>query len=87
MSQFEGKEIKFPVICHYKIIAIRSDDIHLKIEAKLREAGVMHPVKLGHESSERRYITYNLEILVHSKEYMNQIDALLRQIEGVKMVL
>jgi putative lipoic acid-binding regulatory protein len=89
MGSFDGKEkeIKFPVICHYKIIANRSDDIQTRIEAKLKDAGVMHPIQLGHESSERRYITFNLELMVHSREYMNEIDQLLRSIDGVKMVL
>lgn len=82
-----SEEIKFPVIGYFKIIAERSDDIHLRIETKLREAGVMNPVKIAHESSQRRYLTFDLEILIHSKEYMNEIDALLRRVEGVKMVL
>lgn len=81
------EEIKFPIICYFKIIAERSDDIHLRIETQLRGAGVMNPVKIAHESSRRRYVTFDLEILVHSKEYMNEIDGLLRQVKGVKMVL
>ena len=80
-------EIKFPLICYYKIIAERSDDIQLRIETKLREAGVMNPVRVAHESSRRRYVTFDLEVLVHSKDYMNEIDSTLRSIQGVKMVL
>lgn len=86
MGTPEG-EIEFPVICYFKIIAERSDDVQIRIEAKLREAGVMNPVKIAHESARRRYLTFDLEILIHSKEYMNEIDSLLRQVDGVKMVL
>lgn len=86
MGSFE-EEIKFPVICYFKIIAERSDDIHLRIEAKLRENGVMNPIKVARESSQRRYLTFDLEILIHSKDYMNEIDGLLRRVKGVKMVL
>ncbi len=81
------EEINFPVICYYKIIAERSDDIRLRIETKMREAGVMSPVKIAHESARRRYVTFDLEILAHSKEYMNEIDSALRAVPGVKMVL
>lgn len=81
------EEIKFPVICYYKIIAERSDDIKLRIETALKKAGVMNPVKVSHESSRRRYVAFDLELLVHSKDYMNEIDGLLRAVEGVKMVL
>ena len=86
MGSPEG-EIKFPLICYFKIIAERSDDIRARIEAKLHAIGVMNPLKLAHESSQRRYVTFDLEVLVHSKEYMNEIDAALRSIDGVKMVL
>ncbi len=41
----------------------------------------------GNISANGNYITYNLSVRVESKAIMDKIDAELRAIEGVKMVL
>ena len=41
----------------------------------------------GNISANGNYITYNLSVRVESKAIMDKIDAELRSIEGVKMVL
>ena len=83
----EDSEIQFPVLCHYKIIAENIGEIKDTIQKVLHDEGVFSELKSGHHSEHQRYITFDVEILVTSKDYMNRLDHVLRNIPGVKMVL
>ena len=83
----EDSDIQFPVLCHYKIIAEDIGEIRETIQKVLHEEGVFSELKPGRHSEHQRYITFNVEILVTSKEYMNHLDYVLKNIPGVKMVL
>jgi putative lipoic acid-binding regulatory protein len=80
-------ELKFPLTCQYRIIAEKREGMHFVIETVLMEHGVSAPLLHSHESSQGRYQSFQVEIIVNSLEKMNAIDAALRTIEGVKMVL
>ena len=80
-------EVKFPVLCYYKIIAEDHAGIEERIKKALESEGIFSELKLGRKSSHEKYITFNVDILVVSKEYMERIDAVLRNIQGVKFVL
>ncbi len=84
---FEGHSLNFPQKVFFKVIA---EDIHgldFVIETVLIELGVQAPPVKGNKSAAGKYVTYNVEILAVSLEHMNKIDAGLRNITGVKMVL
>jgi len=80
-------ELEFPVDCHFKIIAEDLENIHFVIETVLMGQGVKSPLTAGNKSEGGKYITFNVTVCVESREQMNQIDAELRQIQGVRMVL
>ncbi len=84
---FENEELKFPVLCYYKVIAEDLPGMEFLIETVLIENHVKSPAIKGNRSAGGKYITYNIEVLVNSLESMNAIDAALRNIMGVKMVL
>lgn len=84
---FSDSNLEYPVLCHYKIIAQDIGEIRETIQKVLREEGVLSELAPGRKSEHQRYITFNVEILVTSKEYMNRIDHVLKNIPGVKIVL
>lgn len=84
---FEGEEIQFPVLCYYKVIAEDLPGMEFIIETTLIENHVKTPAIKGNRSSGGKYVTYNIEVYVNSLETMNKIDAALRAIKGVRMVL
>ena len=80
-------ELEFPVTCHFKVIAEDLDGMDFVIETVLIELGVSDPVTSGNRSSTGKYVTYNVSVVVDSRDAMNRIDQALREIQGVKMVL
>jgi len=87
MSEFGGEEIQFPVLCHYKIIADRMDGVKPMIEKKLQDMGVVNPLNDGTVSANGKYISYDIDIKVASKDFMKKIDDGLRSIPHVRMVM
>lgn len=81
------EQLKFPLVCHYKVIAINQENMHFVVETVLLEMGITAPLTKGNVSENKKYITYNLSIEVRNKEEMALVDSELRNIEGVKMVL
>lgn len=80
-------ELVFPLMCHFRVIAENRPGMDFVIETVLMELGVSSPLLPGHESKEAKYLSFNVDVKVESREKMNQIDAALRSIEGVRMVL
>lgn len=87
VNQEPNPELQFPVLCYFKIIAEAKPGIQQAIEQILHDEGIFSELKRGHRSERQRYITFNVDILVTSKEYMDRIDGVLKNIPGVKMVL
>ncbi len=84
---FGGAELIFPLDCQYRIIAEDIPNIHFVIETVLIGLGVTTPLKFGQFSSKGKYITFSVDVKILSREMMYEIDAQLRQIQGVRMVL
>ena len=84
---FNGEQIQFPVICHFKIIADNMPGVKTMLEKKLQDLGVVNPLNEGSHSQGGKYVTYNLEVKVASKEYMTQLDHAIRTTKHVRMVL
>jgi len=86
-KSYKEQELEYPVLCHFKIITEDLKNMHFVIETVLLQLGVKDPVQAGNRSAKGKYITYNVSIMVESKEHMYKIDQALREIEGVKVVL
>ena len=87
MDNFSGESIRFPVLCHYKIIAEDHEGVQSSIEKVFLEVNIRVRFERGHHSDRGKYITFNADVLIHSLQLMRHIDAALRKIEGVKFVL
>lgn len=87
-SNGHGKrKLKFPVLCHYKIIVEDAAGIEERLKKVLLEFGIRRPLGLGRRSAKSNYLTYNVEVVVNSQEFMDGLDAALRAVPGVKYVL
>ena len=87
MDHPPGESIRFPVICHYKIIAEDHEGVQSAIEKVFLEVNIRARFEKGRLSDQGKYATFNASILIHSLELMHHIDRALRKIEGVKVIL
>lgn len=85
--QLDTANLEFPLECQFRVIAEDHEKMAFVIETVLMQLGVEAPVVRGHESKKGTYVSYNITTVVNSREEMNRIDAELRLIVGVKMVL
>ena len=83
----ENEDLKFPLDCQFRIIAENRQNMHFVIETVLLELGILAPLVDQRMSSDGRYFSFSVDVRVESLERMNAIDAALRNIEGVRMVL
>lgn len=86
-NPFDNEKIKFPVDCHYKIIAENIPGIDRQIIETLKNHGVNSPLTKSGHSDQGHYISFSADITMHSLESMRLLDRALRSIPGVKMVL
>ena len=84
----EDLEIEFPTECHSKVIAYDLEGVHKALNKSLVDLGIAdHAFQPSNKSKEGKYISYETSIVVESHARMNEIDAAIRAVEGVKMVL
>ncbi len=84
---FGENKLKFPLDCQFRIIAENQEGMAFVIETVLMEQGVKAPLVPQHASEGGKYQSFLVEVRIVSLEEMNRIDAALRAIRGVKMVL
>ncbi len=84
---FGDEQLQFPLDCQFRIIAENRDAMHFVIETVLIEQGVKAPLEPQNLSHGGKYQSFLVMVRVESVEHMNRIDAALRSIVGVKMVL
>jgi len=80
-------DLAFPVQVHFKVIAEFSEDLRTHLEIALWEMNIRETIAPGNMSAQGSYITYNLSLIVESREQLRAIDARLRTVPGVRMVL
>ena len=81
------QELKFPLICHYRIIALDIPNIDFVIETVVKNLGANGSLTKENRSKGGKYLSFGTDITVSSKEDMERINKELNSIEGVKMVL
>ncbi len=79
--------LEFPVNCQYRIISLDLPNIQNKIKSALSSCGISAELKAGNISSKAKYVSFYIDVEVHSKEMLTQIHQKLTAIDGVKMVL
>ncbi len=83
----DPEKLIFPLTAHFRVIAENREGMHFVIETVLMEHGVKSPLKTENASTKGKYQSFSVDVRVESLEEMKRIDAALRTIAGVKMVL
>lgn len=82
-----NKEIQFPQLCHYRIIALDLPEVSSLILDALYRLGINVELQKGNFSSHGKYVSFSTDIYVDSRKTMGAINLRLREIDAVKMVL
>ncbi len=88
MSEPQAKELVFPLTAHFRVIAekdrLEKDQLELAVEPYT----LTEPLAPANASRTSRYVSYYaFSAVVASREELNGIDARLREVPGVRMVL
>ena len=87
MSEPQAKELVFPLTAHFRVIAekdrLEKDQLELAVEPYT----LTEPLAPANASRTGRYVSYAFSAVVASREELNGIDARLREVPGVRMVL
>lgn len=86
-KQEMNSELKFPLTCHYRIIALDQPHMKFVIETVVMSLDATSVIVEGRKSAGGKYLSFGFDMNVNSREEMNRFDKELRNIEGVKMVL
>ena len=78
-------EIEYPCRWLYKIIGTEKDALISAVNEIF--AGSEHSLTFSNSSRAGKYISFNLEVTVHSEEARNYFFTVLRQHSSIKMVL
>jgi putative lipoic acid-binding regulatory protein len=84
---FGGEELKFPVSCHFRIVAENVPGVREQLQGVLHGLNISAMLQDGHYSAKGAYLTFHFDVEVPSQEFMNRIDAAIRKAPHVKMVL
>lgn len=81
------ENLKFPLDCHIRVVALKHDAMREVLEKALQDLGVQTRLEEGNESAGGKYISFYFDVRIETLEFMKRIDAELRQVDGVVMVL
>jgi len=84
---FGDEKIEFPVEVHFRIVCVSEEQVGRDVRAAAESLGVGDRLKRGNESRGGKYQSYQLSLVVESRERMGEIDRTFRAVDGVKMVL
>jgi len=80
-------ELTFPVLVHFKIICEMTENIRAHLEIALWELNIAETLREGRISNGGKYRSYDLSVTVFDRERLRSIDARLRTVQGVRMVM
>ena len=87
MPDSPAPELVFPLTAHFRVIAekdiLEKDQLELAVGAFTLAA----PLEQANVSSKGRYVSYAFSAIAASRDELTLIDASLRKIPGVRMVL
>ncbi len=84
----EEQEALFPTTCHFKVITVTLEGIHKLLNRALEANGIQdRKFQPSAKSAGGRYTSYEVALDLETHAEMVKIDADLRKIDGVKMVL
>jgi putative lipoic acid-binding regulatory protein len=83
----QAQQVTYPAEMHFRVITEPAVLSLPELEAVLSRYKVTQELEPSHQSEFKRYLAYSVSIAVQSREQMAEIDAALRAVPGVRMVL
>jgi len=81
------KEVKYPALFHFRIITETEAHAEQALIQAVSAYQVKAPVAASHASSAGRYNAFSVSILMQSRLEMEQFDAAVKKVPGVRMVV
>ena len=87
MTEETSKRL-FPATCHFKVIAVDLIGLEERLNGVLEDLGIYDDTfRTGNRSAKGKYVCFDASVYVESRAQMKLIDATLKSMDGVKMVL
>lgn len=77
----------YPAECHFRIIAEAGVDPSAALTVLLEDYQVTAPLVAGNSSCTGKYRTFELSVLLQSREEMDTLDGAIRSVQGVRILL
>ena len=81
------KTVEYPATFHFRVIAEPGAFNQTELDAVLAAYKVLAPLAASRVSSAGRYQAYSVSVEIQSQEALHVLDAALKQVPGVRMVL
>ncbi len=87
MENQEQKEVRYPVNVHHRLIILRDEYDEAKLREVLAPYHITADLEQSNESKGGKYISFGFSAMMHSRDELYGLDAALRTVPGMKMVL
>jgi putative lipoic acid-binding regulatory protein len=81
------KEVEYPALFHFRIITETEACAEQALSVAVNTYQVRTPLAPSHASAAGRYSAFSVSILMQSRLEMEQFDAAVKKVPGVRMVL
>ena len=87
MPQTPAQELVFPLTAHFRVIAEKDRVDKGRLEQAVSPFTLTEPLAPANVSSKGRYVSFAFSAHVVNRDELRQIDTVLREVPGVRMVL
>ena len=81
------QQVEYPATFHFRVIAEASADVASGLAAALNAYRVVEPLAASRASSQGRYHAYSVSVELQAPDDLRALDAALKRVPGVRMVL
>ncbi|MCQ2390918.1 MAG: DUF493 domain-containing protein [Kiritimatiellae bacterium] len=87
MSESPQQELIFPLTAHFRVIVEKDRLEYDELAGAVAPYALVEPLTSANASRTGRYLSYGFSAVVTNREELASIDARLRAVPGVRMVL
>ncbi|HHU16085.1 MAG: DUF493 domain-containing protein [Kiritimatiellae bacterium] len=81
------QQVEYPAIFHFRVITEASSAAEPELTVVLAAYRVIEPLAASRASSSGRYCAYSVSIELQTPDELRTLDAALKRVPGVRMVL
>ncbi|NLG01460.1 MAG: DUF493 domain-containing protein [Lentisphaerae bacterium] len=81
------QQVEYPATFHFRVIAEASTCSEPLLAAVLTAFRVVEPLSASRTSSQGRYHAYSVSVVMQTPDELRALDAALKRVPGVRMVL